>query len=628
MSKKDSRSNPNVKIFISAHKPTDYARGECFKPIQVGAGLKGRKTIEGFARDDEGADNISNLNERYCELTAHYWAWKHTDYDYYGFFHYRRYFSFSEEKMSTDIWGNVIESCISDEILAKHEINDKSVTNAVAGYDIILPAIKDITEMPNMGKNMREQFSGSGFLHEEDLDVMLEVIDEKYPEYNNYAKKYLAGHKTYLCNMFIMRKDIFRDYSEWLFDILDECNKRIDFSDYSVEATRTIGHLAERLLNIFVMREVDLNHRKVKELPTVVFLDTDPLPVLKPAFSENNVAIALAADDFYVPYVAAVLASIKDHASPKNNYDIFILTKNINADNRRRLQDILSANSNMSLRFVKMGHYEARFSRLFTRGHFTVETWFRLILPELLVDYTKILYIDSDLIVNADLAELYRTDVKGYLLAACHDADTAGLYNGFEPHKKDYMDNVLKIKNPYEYFQAGVILFNLDEFRKTYSTDEMLKFAASYDWQLLDQDVLNYLAQGRVKNIDMSWNVMFDWNGIRASDIISRAPKRLSDEYSRAHASPKIIHYAGPDKPWHQPTSDYAEVFWKYARMTVFYEEILLRMNDASTFGFFQKTKFKNRLVNKAKKELFPDGSKRKDFARKAYSKFFQRKLR
>lgn len=67
------------------------------------------------------------------------------------------------------------------------------------------------------------------------------------------------------------------------------------------------------------------------------------------------------------------------------------------------------------------------------------------------------------MVVNADIAELYATDVDGYLLAAAKDADTAGLYNGFEPNKKKYMDTILKIKKPYDYFQAGVIVFNLAE---------------------------------------------------------------------------------------------------------------------------------------------------------------------
>lgn len=144
------------------------------------------------------------------------------------------------------------------------------------------------------------------------------------------------------------------------------------------------------------------------------------------------------------------------------------------------------------------------------------------------------------------------------------------------------MDKILKIKNPYNYFQAGVILFNLEEFRKTYSTDEMLKFASSYDWELLDQDVLNVLAQDKVKFVDMSWNVMFDWRNIRISEIISRAPKYLHDEYVQAHNAPRIIHYAGPDKPWQDPSADYAELFWKYSRKTVFTNKLFSTLLEQS----------------------------------------------
>ncbi|MBR4667586.1 MAG: hypothetical protein IKO76_02375 [Butyrivibrio sp.] len=106
----------------------------------------------------------------------------------------------------------------------------------------------------------------------------------------------------------------------------------------------------------------------------------------------------------------------------------------------------------------------------------------------------------------------------------------------------------------------------------------MLDFALSGEWELLDQDVLNYLAQGCVKYVDMAWNVMYDWNYVRIRDIISRAPKHLYDMYMEARKHPKIIHYAGPDKPWQDPQCDFAEEFWKYARRSTYYETILQRL--------------------------------------------------
>ena len=61
----------------------------------------------------------------------------------------------------------------------------------------------------------------------------------------------------------------------------------------------------------------------------------------------------------------------------------------------------------------------------------------------------------------------------------------------------------------------------------------------------------------------------------RVKEVISYAPDEIQKEYAVAHANPMIIHYAGFKKPWYDPTEDYAQEFWKYARKTVYYEELL-----------------------------------------------------
>lgn len=605
----------SISIFISSHKPAEHIEGKYFIPIQVGAALPGKKKINGFIQDNIG-DNISDKNLRFCELTAQYWAWKNVDSEYYGFFHYRRYLGFNTSfSKNESIWGTLEEPRFSDSLVKKYNLDDKSVKALVEQYDIVLPEIKDITVMPGHSKNIRQQYASSGYLHEKDLDIMMDVLKEKYPDFYPYAISFMSGHKSYLNNMFIMKKDIFNKYCEWLFDILFECDKRIDYTDYSVEAIRTPGHLAERLLNIYIAYLKDNNDYKIKELPTVVLLDTEPFPEIQPAFKEDNIAVVLSANNYYVPYVATVLSSILTNSSAKYNYDILLMNKDINPHEQKKLKSIIEDKSNFSLRFINVSRFEESFKSLFLRGHFTIETWFRLLLPEILPDYDKVLYLDSDLVVNADIAELYNTNIDKYLLAACHDADTAGLYNGFEPKKKNYMDNILKIAKPYDYFQAGVILFNLAEFRKQLKIDETLKFAASYEWELLDQDVLNYLAQDKVKFVDMAWNVMYDWNYIRIKKIVSRAPKYLQDEYMTAHANPKIIHYAGPDKPWDNPLADYAEAFWKYAKDSGYYEAIIYRNTQVPPrVGIKGRTKHIAKL-------MLPENTARGRFARRLINK-------
>lgn len=301
----------------------------------------------------------------------------------------------------------------------------------------------------------------------------------------------------------------------------------------------------------------------------------------EPAFEGDAVAVCLAANDFYVPFLSCVLQSIKDTSSAGHNYDIWVLTTDISPANQKKLVRQMDA-PNISVRFADVSPYASKFQHLFIRGHFRVETYYRLLMQDLFPAYAKMVYLDCDIIVKRDLYQLYSTDVTGFLLAAVRDVDTAGLYNGAYDgtgySKKEYMDDVLRIKEPYLYFQAGVILFNLDEFRATYDVEDVVLYALSDDFQLLDQDVLNFLAQGKAAFLDYRWNVVTDWKFVRIKDIISLAPPEMKRDYLASREDPWIIHYAGPDKPWDFPRSDMADVFWSVCMKTPFRFEALRRL--------------------------------------------------
>lgn len=608
----------DIRIYVSCHKPAVVPSNSLIYPIQVGAALSDQR-MSNMLHDDEGI-NISKKNQSYCELTAQYWAWKNIDADYYGFFHYRRYFSFSSEVFPTNLFGDVIFESNDTPTLEKLKIFEDDMRNIIEKYDIIAPTQGRFKE-DNL--SLYQQYKIARVHKIEDLDLVLSIISRDYPEMVETAREYINSTKGYFCNMFIMRRDIFQRYCEWLFPILEEHERRRDISSYDKESYRVSGYLAERLCGIYLTFLKQSGKYRFCELQRTLFQNTDPIFLPKPEFKLNNIAIVLSANDYYVPYVSSLLQSILENSSKNRNYDIIVLHRDISQKN----QSILSAQIktiNFSIRFFNITKYMKDYMNLHTRGHFRIETYFRLLMQEILPDYHKALYLDSDMIVLSDVAELYETDVHGYLLAACKDADTAGLYNGFEPNKKQYMDNILKIKKPYEYFQAGVILFNLDEFRKTYQTKEMMDFSMSYEWELLDQDVLNYLAQGRVKFVDMAWNVMMDWRGIRIKQIISLAPHDLYDVYMESRKSPKIIHYAGPDKPWDIPYSDFAQYFWEYARKCPYYETLITRMIASETARHTPppKPSFKKRVKKKLMPFIdffLPRGSERRKRLKRAY---------
>lgn len=95
----------------------------------------------------------------------------------------------------------------------------------------------------------------------------------------------------------------------------------------------------------------------------------------------------------------------------------------------------------------------------------------------------------------------------------------------------------------------------------------------------------------------MSWNMMVDYAGIRKEQIITKAPAWLNEMYLEARKHPKIIHYAGSEKPWNHPEMDFGSVFWQYARRTPYYETLLRDMTLASIQEKEEKRKWSRKIL-------------------------------
>lgn len=386
---------------------------------------------DGWLRDDTG-ENISSKNESYCELTAQYWAWKNDSADYYGFFHYRRYFSFSEQHFRANPFGEVHEPFNDGETLKKYKIDDATIIDTVKKYDIVIPdeggfSGKEPDIIPAILYFDRTTCFRSGFCarhYPQGLSADVSLRQTLSEPHTRLFLQYVHHEAGTFCK-----------YCEWLFDILEKHERAVDISDYSKQARRVHGYLAERLCGIYLYYLEKTADLKILKLQRVYFENTDREQDILPAFEKDNVAAVFSANDLYAPYLSALLQSVKEHSSAEHNYDLLVLHKDISETNRRKLQKQVCG-ENISLRFINVKRRMTKYKNLPLRGHFREETYFRLLLPDLLPRYDKILYLDSDMIVCEDIAELYAENVENYLLAACKDADTAGLYNGYEPNKK------------------------------------------------------------------------------------------------------------------------------------------------------------------------------------------------
>ena len=568
------RQSPVIKLFVSAHRPAAFPPGGSILPIQVGA-ENASELFENTLHDNEG-ENISALNPMYCELTAQYWAWKNADADYYGFCHYRRYFDFTDVEHRQNDYGEIIDTYIDERTIAEYGLDDESIARAVDGWDVITSPRNDVRRIGGFG-SLKEHWSADAHLRLSDLRHMYDILCARHPDYRQDADTVLNGREAAFCNMFVMRKAIFFAYNEWLFPLLGEFVDTSDFSTADVQTLRTVGHLSERLLNVFIAHQQRTGAQwRVKELQCVHFLHPEPAEELAPldVNPRFTVPVVFAADDAYVPMLTTTIQSMLSNANPDRHYDIIVLERDISEQNKQNITLFLNQYSNATIRFYDVGRAVAEFHLTTNNAHISVDTYYRFIIQEALPFYSKILYLDCDLIVNGDIAQLYDTNLGSAAIGAIRDIDFLGNLNMKNGERRDYVDRVLHMRNPYGYFQAGVLVMNLDRMREIHTVHEWLEIASNPEFIYNDQDVLNAECGGEVAYLDYAWNVMHDCAG-RVQGVFAFAPAPVYQAYMASRKAPKIIHYAGFDKPWKNPWCDFGPLYWHYAQQTPFAPQMM-----------------------------------------------------
>lgn len=612
----------SIRVFVAAHKKTDIFDSNVLQPIQVGACSKAK--FPWALHDDEG-DNISNLNPSYCELTAQYWAWKNVDAEYYGFCHYRRYFNFSDVRYEENDFGEIMEPVINGKSQRKYGLTDENISALVSKYDIITTEFKDLRDFPGDASTPYGQYEAAPYLHIEDLDLVMSIVKEMYPEYVRDVDDFLNGNESCFCNMFIMKKALFNDYCSWLFPILERFVELCDMSLYSKEALRTPGHLSERLFNVFFKHYTRQNEDcKTKQLQCVHFENTDTVNSLPPVELELNyeasIPVVFAADNNYVPMVATTICSMLENASERYQYDIVVLEQNISQDNKNKLQEFTAQYPHANVRFLNVSSIVNEYELTTSNAHISVETYYRFLIQQVLPYYDKVLYLDSDLIIQGDISELFNTNLGDNLLAASHDIDFMGNLNMNDKKRIDYNKTILKMHDPYDYFQAGVLVLNTKAMRDFKPIESWLEIASNPEYIYNDQDVLNAQCEGRVTFLAYEWNVMHDCGG-RIANVFSFAPANEYEAYLASRNDQRIIHYAGNEKPWNTPSCDQGTQYWKYAKKTPFYEKLLAILCQADAPREVQpclppKAISENNPLRTVIDPLMPLGTKRREAAK------------
>ncbi|MGE7752388.1 glycosyltransferase [Lysinibacillus fusiformis] len=253
--------------------------------------------------------------------------------------------------------------------------------------------------------------------------------------------------------------------------------------------------------------------------------------------------LAFAMNKKFISHFSVVLKSIENNLLNKNE-EIFVYILSMDLSEH---EFIMIKKEFSHFHFIWHDLKEYDFDKFFINAHISYETYFRIIIPEI-INVDKILYLDCDLIIRKPLDYLYSKDIDSFAVAAVYDYKAQG-------RKKE-----LEIPEYAMYFNAGVLLMNLKYWRKDQITKALVQYIYKMGDKLKywDQDALNAVLYDKVLIVEDTWNIQ----------TASFETKMVDEETLK---NPAIVHFTGASKPWHiSSNSVFQHEYLGYLALTSF----------------------------------------------------------
>lgn len=295
----------------------------------------------------------------------------------------------------------------------------------------------------------------------------------------------------------------------------------------------------------------------------------------------NKVTIPIfyAIDDGYSKFVAVSIKSLIMNANNNYNYDINVIYENLSEENAKKLKSLetdnvkiilTEMNQNLSMITDKLGNRLREYT-------FTLTIFFRLFIPVMFPKYDKCIYIDADTVIPGDISRLYNEDLGNNYLGCIVDKSTID-----NEILASYFEEVVGIPRD-KYINSGVLLMNSKKLRELKIDEKFLDLYTKYGFDVIapDQDYINSMCYGHIKYL---------------SDIYDAMPNPNNKEVEK----PVIIHYNLFLKPWQYEKVQYYDYFWKYAKFTPYYDEILEIKNSYTDEDRKKDSEWMDLMVSRA----------------------------
>lgn len=262
-----------------------------------------------------------------------------------------------------------------------------------------------------------------------------------------------------------------------------------------------------------------------------------------------RINVVLASDEkFAAPCMVTIVSILENNKD--NDCRIYLLNAGFSKSSIYRFKE-LSRLYDREIHLIEVSL--DKFKNLLISPIYSIVTYFRFLIPEILKDCNKCIYLDSDIIVRHSLTDFWNTDIENKACAVVADQNGDNILES----------NRLRIKNLH-YFNAGVLLMNLNYWRENNLCGHLIEDLQShqYEYKYYDQDAMNALLYDKVVFVSFKYN--FQNELYLKNRYISF---EYWDDIDKSAKDPVIIHYCAAIKPWHSncihPAKD---EYWEYAK--------------------------------------------------------------
>ncbi|WP_286822625.1 glycosyltransferase family 8 protein [Lactobacillus sp. UBA5813] len=293
-----------------------------------------------------------------------------------------------------------------------------------------------------------------------------------------------------------------------------------------------------------------------------------------------TIPVFYSISDDFTKYAAVSLYSLIKKANPNTDYTVYFLNQDLSDKHKSDLMAMATENVHVKFFHINdelVAPIKNRKENFLRADFFTLSIFYRLFIPELFPQYDKAIYIDSDTVLNDDIATLYQTDLGNNLFGACTDSSIQ-----FVEKMLFYIKDVLDLDSK-KYINSGMLVMNCKSFRDKHFIDHFMDLLTKYHFDCIapDQDYLNELGENSILHLDPRWDAMPNENTPEIKD-------------------PGLIHYNLFFKPWHFTNVQYEKYFWENARQTKFYSELKQELDNYTDQEREQDRNKLNHMLEKA----------------------------